>query len=269
MPDSFAAETTQWKPENAHACARLSQLAYEDNDDIITEALRTELGFTGYDYIVRKETETEVIVVSDAKAVVVAFRGTEMKIRDWMTDADIAKTGFAAGRVHEGFLWALNSVWDDLVLKIAAQKTQGQSLWFTGHSLGGALATLSVGKMRLEEDHRPVNGLYTFGCPRVGDDEFGHAFDQEFGDCAFRYVNENDVVPRLAPRAFGYTHVGSYRWFDDAGKLHEDIHWWNKLLDTIKVDFEGIFHGEWAPGANHAIARYLEKTSRKAARKLV
>jgi len=49
-------------------------------------------------------------------------------------------------------------------------------VWITGHSLGGALATLFYS--RLAQDHRvlPVEsklvGAYTFGCPRTGDYDY-------------------------------------------------------------------------------------------------
>ena len=40
------------------------------------------------------------------------------------------------------------------------------SVWYTGHSLGGALASLATAQMRRQEV--PVDGLYTFGQPRTG-----------------------------------------------------------------------------------------------------
>lgn len=54
------------------------------------------------------------------------------------------------------------------------------SLWLTGHSLGGAMATLAAAW--LAERKIPFSGAYTFGQPRVGDDNFQVAFDTKLKD---------------------------------------------------------------------------------------
>ena len=72
----------------------------------------------------------------------------------------------AGGRVHQGFrdvFMEISGQLDELV-RVA---TPDQKLWLTGHSLGGALATLAAAHL----EGARVQGLYTYGCPRVGDDE--------------------------------------------------------------------------------------------------
>jgi triacylglycerol lipase len=54
------------------------------------------------------------------------------------------------GRVHAGFYLALESVWKDLLKALRESQTHAQSLWFTGHSLGGALASLAVARLLAE-----------------------------------------------------------------------------------------------------------------------
>ncbi len=98
-------------------------------------------------------------------------------------------------RLH--YIWL--DVWKTL------QKERGmRSLWITGHSLGGALAVLATAKLRFEKA-QPVSGLYTYGQPRVGDFEFCSRFDQGFGDYTFRFVNFQDIVPRVPLRNMNYT----------------------------------------------------------------
>ena len=80
----------------------------------------------------------------------------------------------------------MSYVWRDIWQFIFKQR-KGRALWITVHSLGAALATLAVAKLRLEKDE-PVNGLYTFGQPRTGDRDFAKNFNADFGNQTFRYV---------------------------------------------------------------------------------
>ena len=86
-------------------------------------------------------------------------------------------------------------------------------LLFTGHSLGGALATLCAYEFaHLEFSDASGNGgidrliVYNFGSPRVGSGAFASHFDSSLPDC-WRVVNAADLVPRV-PRLLGYAHVG-------------------------------------------------------------
>lgn len=58
-----------------------------------------------------------------------------------------------------------------------------RSVWFTGHSLGAALATLAA------DLFEPARGVCTLGSPRVGDVAFATLFDARFRQRSARYVN--------------------------------------------------------------------------------
>src|SRR5262249_54451343 len=90
-------------------------------------------------------------------------------------------------------------------------------VWLTGHSLGAALATLAAA--RWAAGHR-VQGLYTFGSPRVGNAAFAATVP---GPC-YRFVNNNDVVTRLPPPGLfaGYRHVGVLKYIRTDGVIVED-----------------------------------------------
>lgn len=89
----------------------------------------------------------------------------------------------------------------------------------TGHSLGGALATLAVAKLR-QEKKQAVNGLYTFGSPRVGNQKFADKFDDDFKRYTFRFVNDNDAVPHAPSEDMNFRHVGTRMHFDKKGRLN-------------------------------------------------
>eukprot|EP00170_Pyropia_yezoensis_P008149 contig_33917_g8176 len=97
----------------------------------------------------------------------------------------------------------------------AALAAAGEAV-FTGHSLGGALATLAAADVAARHPGGRPPVLYSFGQPKVGDAAFGAAVDALL-PAAFRVVNDVDVVAR-AP-AGSYRHVGRAVLVNAAGQL--------------------------------------------------
>ncbi|MHB8522848.1 MAG: lipase family protein [Limisphaerales bacterium] len=258
MPNfQFNPNSTLWQAPNALGLAMASQLAYEDAATI--DATVQTWGFMRSDVINSApddDRDTQVFVASNPDAVLVAFRGTQPeKIEDWITDADIILAQTDVGEVHYGFWAALASVWGTLEQTIANHQDNAQSLWFTGHSLGAALATLAVARLRLKL--KPIHSLYTYGSPRVGSLGFSEWFDQDFCEFTFRYVNNADVVTRVATREMGYSHVGTSLTFDANGVVHADMHFWNKFLERMKGDLNEFLHGKFALFNDHEIKNYV------------
>jgi len=189
------------------------------------------------------------------RRLILAFRGTQQdNPRDWMTDLTIMKTPWRRSpegeepeptepEVHAGFREALASVSQRLKALIAQACGDEPSAWeifVTGHSLGGALATLMAtdlaggldvsqalpqapsrswfngfkGLFGQGEEIKPPEkpdrkfarlALYTYGATRVGDKAFSTALDEAVPE-HFRVVNGQDVVARY-PRG-GYVHSG-------------------------------------------------------------
>lgn len=146
------------------------------------------------------ESPTLFVVVEFGDFRVLAFRASE-DLADWIADADVQLTTHPAfpGRVHNGFadraLAFMPWVNDHKVM------LAGKPFYLTGHSLGGAIASLVSWKMTalglLPAD------AYTFGSPRVGDSTFAAAAQPEW-----RVVDEFDIVPELPPW-LGYSQLGS------------------------------------------------------------
>ncbi len=86
----------------------------------------------------------------------------------------------------------------------------------------------------------PVNGLYTYSSPRIGDRIFARTFNQEFKP-AFRIVNNNDIVTRVPARLMIFSHVGNFLYLDVEKKLHSDIHWWYQFLDGMEGIADDLF----------------------------
>jgi triacylglycerol lipase len=142
------------------------------------------------------------------------------------------------------------------VIRRLRNKTNPQSLWCTGHSLGGALAVLAAAHL-LAEGHR-VNGLYTFGQPRVGDETFATECVNRLAKQYFRFVNNNDTVTRVAPRVLGYAHTGEVRYIDTDGQIQADISFWDRFLERVKGRMEDFLKPGTDGLKDHGMQHYLE-----------
>jgi triacylglycerol lipase len=138
---------------------------------------------------------------------VIAFRGTN-SILDVLSDVDYGQDpldlspGLAnAGKTHEGFTDVYKSLRNQLLGALAGQPAA--PTFVTGHSLGGAIATIAALDAASNAGNLPRPTIYTFAAPRVGDPTFSALFDARFNGVAntssWRIVNRNDLVPYLPP----------------------------------------------------------------------
>ena len=166
-------------------------------------------GFSLVDVINIRETQGFVCrreVADEPPYLVLAFRGTEKKISDWLTDARCVPAVEGKTRIHSGFLDAFTKNVDaegrtveELVRQILdrpeARDERGTPLplFVTGHSLGGALALLATRLIAPDA----TGACYTFGAPRIGNYECFRFIKTP----VYRVVNSSDVVPRVPPGA--------------------------------------------------------------------
>ncbi len=260
----FDYDTTEYSNVNAYWLGRAARLAYQPQGEIANTV--KSWGLDNFRFFDGKKTDTQAFVAGNRRLIIVAFRGTEGKLEDWLTDIKIHKVD----EVHRGFKAGLDEVWHEIaatidtfigqrmeVAEVAASPMNPEfpSVWYTGHSLGGALASLATAQMRRQGV--PVDGLFTFGQPRTGSRRWAMEFDQECRHQTFRHVNNNDVVTRVPPRKFDYRHVGSLRYFDVDGMLHADIIWWNRFLDRVKGRLEDFAQLHTDGIKDHAMDKYL------------
>lgn len=249
--------------------AYCANLVYEPKEVIKAglESYGFNLGEDNF-FISSSETETQCFVAGDDKKIIVSFRGTEGKLADWATNLQVNKEYLkgakAQGKVHEGFYKGLCSVWAEVDKEIKRLSNNDQTIWFTGHSLGGALATLAAAELKFQDDPYDFQGLYTFGQPRVGDNDFARLFNKFLKKKCFRLVNNNDVVSRVAPRIMGYSHIGMLKYFDADGKLRSDknLTWWTRFWDSIEGRLEDFFNLTPDGIGDHSMNGYLELTQK-------
>jgi triacylglycerol lipase len=217
-------------------------------------------------------TDTLAFVAAGPDLVVVAFRGTA-DLRNWITDLDCRRvsadpsypsSASYPGEVHEGFSRAFDSILPQLresLTRLAAGKSH---IFFTGHSLGGALAMLALAWWETGIALPSADGwLYTFGQPRVGNPAWARWFDSRWRDRAFRVVHAEDIVPRVPWLLRSFRHAGHEIFFPSATWIYgitpwrEDLPWWAKVpSDVFGTWREWTAQGRVAQLADHSWLQY-------------
>jgi triacylglycerol lipase len=197
--DAFTA-TADFRLDNARAMMWLSQLAYETGrqpkvDGILTKMNLTSLKIITNDRFTGLPPHSACVVVAEGHgATFVAFAGSDPgKPEDWITDFNALP---GPDDLHTGFEDAVKMVWPDIRAALAKRTAPAQPLFFTGHSLGGALAILAASRAPLEPNVRQVV-VYTFGSPRTGGDKFFNDYTPRLADFTFRFIHGTDMVPTV------------------------------------------------------------------------
>lgn len=190
---------------------------------------------------------------SEQDAYLLAVAGTE-SFRDARVDLRTKKVYFAgktlasfdenaarqdlppeAPRVHQGFNQATqvllvaesaqaNDANSGTLRRLSSvlQEDPGDKLFLVGHSLGGAVVTLTAARlldMGVRSDQVEV---VTFGAPAIGNEAFASQYDGKFA--VTRVTIEGDPVPLALRKIFGgYRHIG------------RELEW--KAPDTLKKYF--------------------------------
>ncbi|KUM60987.1 hypothetical protein ACN42_g6149 [Penicillium freii] len=146
------------------------------------------------------------------KLLVVSFRGSRT-LKTWIANINFGLTDASSicsdCEAHSGFLESWEVVADDLTSKIEAAQTTypGYTLAITGHSFGGALATLG-GTVLRNAGYKP--NVYTYGQPRVGNEALAEYTTNQ--GSLWRVTHESDLVPKVPPSHIGFSHASPEYW---------------------------------------------------------
>lgn len=192
-----------------------------------------------------------------------AFRGTD-ELADWLDNINVFRKNILFGEFHRGFWESVEDVWDvvysrfeDLQKERIKRKEKKRPLFFTGHSLGGAMATIAAARF-LHEDW-PFTSVYTFGQPRAMDRPTARTYKLESNGRHHRFQNNEDIVTRVPTRLAGYSHVGNCLYINTAKEIHGDPGWWYRFLDTVEGAANSLIKsGSVGAIKDHDMNRYLE-----------
>ena len=161
--------------------------------------------------------DTGFLAVDDTnRAIVLAFRGS-MSIANWEANFHFLRRPSdlcPRCNVHEGFWDSWIEIREQVKRKVLPVIHAHPDYRFviTGHSLGGAVATLAAGEFRkMNSDLAEITELFTFGSPRVGN---GHtvAFLTDQSQFSYRITSMSDPIPRAPGHVLGYSHMSPEYW---------------------------------------------------------
>jgi hypothetical protein len=266
----FKAGSTSYSKINSWWLAELCRLVYRrgvDEEGGATGPTRQEIlagvNLREADFFNVGNIEAALIKPAGTSSVQFAaliLRGTDDP-RDWLTDFEaIPQKWETGGFVHRGFKEAIDSVWAQITASLDLHVPADCPTFMAGHSLGAALATLAASR-------RPPRALYTFGSPRVGDNDFGKTLA---GVPIFRVANNRDVVTTLPP-PLTFHHVGELHYITHDGGMLVNPDDETVAMDRLKRDFAAVFPFDFKklftnapePIADHAPVNYVAHLERQ------
>lgn len=209
-------EFNKYNKVNSLWLAELSRLIYR-KDSVARKKILNSVQLQETRFF--SHSNTQCAVITAPTFAVLVFRGSH-EFQDWLSNLGTILTEWPhGGTVHWGFKEALAKVWDDVASYLDTIKVP---IFYTGHSLGAALATLAASK-------KPPNALYTFGSPRVGNIQFSKSLIDLNN---YRVVNHRDAVTSVPPNGlFNFYHAGELHYIASNNKMLID-----PSKETIEAD---------------------------------
>lgn len=261
-------------PDTARVLAAHSLLIYSDqgrrsilSKQSLKETFCTDIADTVCSIIEPKEDNSE------NRHAIVVFRGTA-NLKNWLTNIhSLPKAWIGGGYVHGGFADAHAKVWAQLSLPMKNLISAERPLFITGHSLGAALATLTLSQILHDHGASTKACAYTFGSPRVGNTDFAHSMNSAN---LYRIVNNDDIVTRLplpfsTSRRLSFLHAGEAYFIDrrlqiqsrGKGDIEEESPNIQDITEHVRA-IPAAFKESRPPEflADHAPLRYVDSLSK-------
>jgi triacylglycerol lipase len=238
----FQVAATAYSKINAWWLAELCRLVYKQGADEghvsigpPRQQVLNEVGLEEVQFFNDHGTQCYIVKTAKPAAAQFAaliFRGSTEGL-DWLTNfTAIPVSEPGRGFVHLGFRNALDRVWNAVQAVLDTLDKLACPIFYAGHSLGAALATLAASR-------RPPRALYTFGSPRVGNNDFKASLA---GKQVYRVVNNLDLVT-TAPPPVPFHHLKELHYITHAGDMLVDPSDGTVFLDRLKRDQRTLFSG--------------------------
>jgi len=210
--------------------AKLSKIAYYNLKDAKSQAKK--LGFSTVEFYDRDGAQAYRFM--NKTDLVIACRGTEPTAwNDISADLKaIPVMSETVSRVHKGFKKEVDDLWPMVCEDIDRSVNLKKDLWFCGHSLGAAMATIMSSRAKHKESLNDPVALYTYGSPRVGWSGYVKSLDVVH----HRWKNNNDIVTKVPLWIMGYRHHGECHYITSDCKIGKPglMDWWKGVWEGIK-----------------------------------
>jgi len=249
---------TTLDPGNAYWMARMSSAIYlgrssPDEQGILKDLKSEDSDFLSV-YGVSKNS-AQAALVEHENYLALVFRGTD-ELADWIDNINSFPEQALFGSFHRGFLHSVMDIWNDLFARYTElNQRKPRGLFLTGHSLGGAMATVAT-SILIHQDE-PFTSTYTFGQPRAVTRDAARIYNVEACAKTFRFQNNNDIVTRAPARLMGYSHVGTFLYITQKQQILQDPGCWLEFLDNVSGAVKGLKESGIDGVEDHGMQHYL------------
>lgn len=230
--------------------ANLSQIAYMDKKEAGKAARK--LGFKEIEFY--ELDGAQAYRFQNDADMVIACRGTQpTEFNDIKADLKAAPVlAETVGRVHMGFKKEVDELWPMVKEDLLHKRNADKMVWFTGHSLGAAMATIMASRCEDDPEMPCIEELYTFGSPRVGWKKYVDSLACKH----HRWVNNNDIVTRVPLAVMGYVHHGQEHYMNAYGNVRK-LTAWQRAKDRWRGMWMGLKQGSIDNFSDHSMVNYI------------
>ena len=238
-------------PSRSLLFAKLASIAYNNNVKEVKKQVK-KLGFSTVEFYDKNGAQAYRFQNKDD--LVIACRGTEpTEFNDIAADLKAMPVkSESVSRVHQGFKAEVDELWPMVLEDIGPKVTKDCKLWFCGHSLGAAMATVMASRCFYEKTIDDPVELYTYGSPRVG----WRAYVKYLGVTHHRWVNNNDIVTRVPLAIMGYKHDGEEHYMNAYGQVRNPTGW-QRVKDRWRGLWMGLKQGGVDSFSDHNMSEYI------------
>jgi triacylglycerol lipase len=238
-------------PNRSLLFAKLASIAYNDNVKAVKKQAKS-LGFTTVEFY--NKAGAQAYRFQNKEDLVIACRGTEpTKFNDIAADLKTMPVkSESVSYVHRGFKAEVDELWPMVLEDITRTVNKDNKLWFCGHSLGAAMATLMASRCYYEKSIRNPEELYTYGSPRVG----FRGYVNTMCTPHHRWKNNNDIVTTVPPSLLGFKHDGELHYLNAYGNVRKPTGW-QLFKDKWRGIWMGLKRGQIDSFSDHSMTNYI------------
>lgn len=183
------------------------------------------------------EKDTQAILWIKDKVCYLSFRGSS-STQDYIQNLKVLPVNFNGlpnAKVHKGFYEQFLSIKDEIEHYLNENSLLYNIISVSGHSLGGALAQISIPFIRDKQQDCYLI-CHTFGAPRTGNESFTAWLESTVNE-HYRVVNKGDVVSSIPIRRVWQHSMHTCVKMDEKGNLYypqKDVPWYSRFFTLFK-----------------------------------